>query len=456
MPAPDIPIRGVMLDVSRDKVPTMETLRALVDQFASWNVNELQLYMEHTFAYEGHDDVWRDASPFTPDEIRDLDDYCAAREVTLTPNQNCLGHMERWLRHPRYAPLGIAREPFTLGGIMRRPPMTMDPADPKALTLARDLFRQLVPCFRHTDRVHVGLDEPFELPESRYGEYVDYLCALRDAPELDGKELIVWGDILGSHPELIAKLPAGVTVAEWGYEADHPFRDRLARLADAGRATWVCPGTSAWNSLFGRTTNMRENQQNAAAAAVEFGAQGWLVTDWGDGGHLQYLPASEPGFGAAPGAFAALGDAYTLAARQTPNMASYLLPLWLPHLRRAFITNEEADAIDAALAAVDLSELDDLASREATNSIKLASVLLDDARGRNDGDGTLAGIDAKTRADLADRMEPVIDAHGQLWLARNRPGGLRDSLSWLERLRDAYRSGEVDPDWLPPGLKAVA
>ena len=38
---PDFPARGVMLDVSRDKVPTMETLFALVDRLASWKINQL-------------------------------------------------------------------------------------------------------------------------------------------------------------------------------------------------------------------------------------------------------------------------------------------------------------------------------------------------------------------------------------------------------------------------------
>ena len=32
---PDLPVRGVMLDVSRDKVPTMATVRAIVERLAS-------------------------------------------------------------------------------------------------------------------------------------------------------------------------------------------------------------------------------------------------------------------------------------------------------------------------------------------------------------------------------------------------------------------------------------
>jgi hypothetical protein len=61
--APEIPRRGVMLDISRDKVPTLETLFHLVDLLSSLKYNELQLYIEHTFAYRGHEEVWKNASP---------------------------------------------------------------------------------------------------------------------------------------------------------------------------------------------------------------------------------------------------------------------------------------------------------------------------------------------------------------------------------------------------------
>jgi N-acetyl-beta-hexosaminidase len=44
---PDFAQRGVMLDISRDKVPTMDTLYRLIDLLASWKINQLQLYMEH-------------------------------------------------------------------------------------------------------------------------------------------------------------------------------------------------------------------------------------------------------------------------------------------------------------------------------------------------------------------------------------------------------------------------
>ena len=48
-------------------------------------------------------------------------------------------------------------------------------------------------------------------------------AALRALPVLAGRELLVWGDVPAVHPELLAELPEGVTVCEWGYEDNHPF-----------------------------------------------------------------------------------------------------------------------------------------------------------------------------------------------------------------------------------------
>ena len=87
---PDFPNRGVMLDISRNRVPTMQTLLELVDLLASWKINQVQLYTVHTFAYRNHPEVWVDASPMTGEEILALDAYCRARFIELVPNQEFL------------------------------------------------------------------------------------------------------------------------------------------------------------------------------------------------------------------------------------------------------------------------------------------------------------------------------------------------------------------------------
>ncbi len=86
---------------------------------------------------------------------------------------------------------------------------------------------------------------------------------------------------------------------------------------------------------------------------------------------------------------------------------------------------------------------------ELRTSVDLADLLLDDAVARmGTDDGMLASVPEGVRRPLADRMDAVIDAHRVHWMARNRPGGLDDSVAWLARVRDAYRTGEVAPEWL--------
>ncbi|MGI9110052.1 MAG: glycoside hydrolase family 20 zincin-like fold domain-containing protein, partial [Opitutales bacterium] len=83
---PALPVRGFMLDVSRGKVPTMAELRRLVEGLHALRANQLQLYVEHTFAWPGHEDAWGDASPLTAAQIKALDDACAAVGIELVPN----------------------------------------------------------------------------------------------------------------------------------------------------------------------------------------------------------------------------------------------------------------------------------------------------------------------------------------------------------------------------------
>ena len=70
-----------------------------------------------------------------------------------------------------------------------------------------------------------------------------------------------------------------------------------------------------------------------------------------------------------------------------------------------------------------------------------------DARARLEADGWLASVPDGRRQQLAAELEPIIDAHRRLWLARNRPGGLPDSVAWLEHLLECYRTGTTERGW---------
>ena len=490
---PDLPVRGVMLDVSHDKVPELDTLRALIDRLAEWKINHVELYAEHTYAYPGHEMVWERADPYTAADVEALDRYCRERHVALVPNQNCLGHMNRWLLHDPYRALAMDPDGYTMMG-MRRPPSTIEPTAPGSLDLVRGLLGELLPHFSDHRYVHVGLDEPWELPAERFDDYLAWVRTLRALPEVAGRELLIWGDVLAAHPDRLGELPPGVTVCEWGYDAGHPWDARLGALAAAGIPRWVAPGTSSWLTILGRTTNMRNDIAEAADAAATHAATGMLTTDWGDNGHLQYPAVSDPGLAYAAAAgwclntnrdldiagalnthcyddptgrlgavVVELGDVHRLLTPQVWNVATLVLPLYFPQLDvgrgpLAGATADEYQAVEEALAELD-GRLDRVAARrddtplivaELRNSIALVRLLTVDARARLAVGGALADVDHATCHGLAEQLRPVIAEHDRLWRLRNRPGGLGESRAWLEHLLGCYETGVVDRGWSGP------
>ena len=475
---PDFPARGVMLDVSRDKVPTLATLYALVDQLAEWKINQLQLYTEHTFAYRAHPQVWAEASPMTGDDILALDAYCRARCVELVPNQNSFGHMDRWVKLPRYRGLAEAPDGFEYpwGGRCDTG-FSLCPGDPRGIALIKSLYDELLPHF--TSRLfNVGCDETFELGLGRSKEvcerrgkervYLDFLLRIHRLVKAHGRTMQFWGDIILHKPVLIRELPKNIIALEWGYEANHPF-DKDGRLFHrAGVPFYVCPGTSSWNTIAGRTENALGNLRSAAENGLKHGAVGYLNTDWGDSGHLQYLPVSYLGFAAGAayswdlaanakldlraaldrhafrdsagvmGTLAYdLGNVYLAGKKKVGNSAVlfHILVLMGPDLKsldgvsRADLKAQLA-AVDEALAPLGRARMARADAALIADEFRNAAAML--RLSSRYGLACLASRSPRC-GELAPELRRIIGEHRRLWLARNRPGGLQDSARRLEK-----------------------
>jgi hexosaminidase len=504
---PDFPARGVMLDISRDKVPTMGTLFSLVELLASWKINQLQLYMEHTFAYPGHEQVWQDASPLTGVEIQALDAFCLQRHIELVPNQNSFGHMQRWLVHARYAHLAEVLDGYDTPWGQEKGPFSLCAVDPASLTFLNSLYDELLPHFS-SDKVNVGLDETFDLGQGRSkgqcelkgrGQvYLEFLLQVYTGIQQRKKMMMYWSDILLEYPELISSLPKDAIALEWGYEADHPFASQCARYQAADIPFYVCPGTSAWSSIAGRSDNALGNLLNAAENGIKYGAVGYLITDWGDNGHWQPLPVSYYGF-AAGAAFAwsletnreidiiqclnlhvfhdregqigklayDLGNIYQAADIEWKN-ASVLFsilqrPMGLlrahPKIRR--VNYERVyDSIQRAVLPLSSIDLDlsiepglqpelycvefELAARLLRHACLRGMLavhdLYDDENGRVGGGVGDIQDSRLSLPELTQDLQEIITLYEEIWLLRNRPGGLTDSAGRLKLLLKDYQA----------------
>ncbi len=496
---PDFAARGVLLDISRDKVPTMETLYHLIDLLAGWKVNQFQLYTEHTFAYRNHRDVWEHASPLTAEEILALDAYCRDRYIDLVPNQNSFGHMDRWVKHPRYHHLAETEGEFMSiwGTVM--PPFSFSPAVPAALDLIEELYAELLPNF--TSRMfNVGCDETIDLGLGRSKAlveqkgkgrvYLDVLLEIYRRVQPYGHTMQFWGDIINQYPDLVPEIPRDTLALEWGYEDVHDFPGKTKLFAESGVPFYVCPGTSSWRTLGGRTDNCIGNIRNAVENGLKNGAAGVLNTDWGDVGHWQTLPISYLGFayGAAlswahatntdldlPAALDAfvfhtrrggmgklaydLGNAYQVPGIIVSN-SSLLFNLYhrpLAHLRESAprwtdpaelsLINDDTrfgarlrESIAYIEGVMDPLDETDLTVPDAAliaREFRLAARML--IHGAQRGLFQLSGSTLRGQ-DLAADLDDIEAEYRQVWLARNRPGGLDDSATRLRQARRLYEA----------------
>ncbi|MFO1530676.1 MAG: glycoside hydrolase family 20 zincin-like fold domain-containing protein [Kiritimatiellia bacterium] len=476
--APGFPARGVMLDISRCKVPTMETLRFLVARLARLRINQLQLYTEHTFAYAGHGQVWRDASPVTAAEIRELDACCAEHFIELVPNQNSFGHFERWLRHPEYKCFAESPGGFTSPWGTVFPHGSVLRPDEESLRLLDDLHDQLLPNFT-SRRFNVGCDETYELGEGwsreqcaargRHRVYLDFLLALHRRVAARGFQMQFWGDIILKQPDLIRELPPASPRWSGATSTTTPSPRSARNSAPPASRSTSAPAPVPGIPLLARTPTPSTTSAPPHGGR-DAGACGFLVTDWGDNGHHQPLPVSFLPFAA--GACLAWNpdgltddEAESAAGRAFfDGMTSEAARLFGALGRVSDVIRERfynSTLFHHALFHSDPvpEKLAERFSRVPAEELRAADGLLQVLAGSAGGFGGRpparrvpprhrhgprrhrpppvahgAGVDPP---DFPQTLAGLRESHRAVWLARNRPGGLAESLGKLGGAVDA-------------------
>jgi hypothetical protein len=306
--------------------------------------------------------------------------------------------------------------------------------------------------------------------------YLDFLLKIYEEVKARGRTMQFWGDIITHHAELIPELPKDVIALEWGYEADHPFAVTCPQFAASGIPFYVCPGTSSWCTIAGRTDNALGNLRNAAENGLKHGAIGYLITDWGDRGHWQFLPVSYLGF-AAGAAYAwtleanrdrdvaemvsthafddptgamgrvayDLGNIYRKVGLEVPNSSALF---WI--LQRPLGERSERFKVEPAALETTITEIERVIGQLAVARMRAPDAALIAQEytlaARMLRHACLRGLLAVETHDTTERrreldadLRDIVHHYRRLWLARNRPGGLQDSVAHFERARADYR-----------------
>ncbi len=302
---PEFKVRGFYHDITRGKVPTLETLKRIVDNLAKYKINHFQLYVEHVFPFRGHEEVWANKDTITPEEILELDQYCIENNIELVPSIATFGHLYHLLSSESYGHLceleNSKGKPFSW--VDRMGHHTIDISNEESIKVIEGMIEDYLPLFS-SDKFNICCDETFDLGKGRSKDYVEkvgkgrgyleFLNKLIQIVKKNGKTPMFWGDIILNYPELLDEINQDVICLNWNYSPE-ATNNSTKTLSESGRRFYTCPAVWGWDRFMNDIEGSFSNIEKMVSYGKEFGAEGVLCTDWGDYGHVNAYVASKPG-----------------------------------------------------------------------------------------------------------------------------------------------------------------
>ena len=225
---------GAMFDMSRNAVMNLKSVKMLLRKSALMGLNTFMLYTEDTYEIEDYPYFGHLRGRYTKAEIKELDSYAIKLGIELVPCIQTLGHLATHLIWP-------AAQKYKDGV------STLLVGNEETYKLIDAMFRTIKECYT-TNKIHLGMDETFDLGTGNYLEtygykprddiYLEHMEKVRDLALKHGFEPMVWSDMIFRHagknikpyedyhtavtftPEIIKKIPKGVRPVFWDYYHD--------------------------------------------------------------------------------------------------------------------------------------------------------------------------------------------------------------------------------------------
>lgn len=295
---PDFENRCYLLDVSYGRMPKLNILKRYVDLMAELKYNEFQLFFEKfVFDYKAYPKYTEGFECYTPEDIKELNDYCKKRYIKLVPYVGSFGHLRVWLEQDEFKHLRIGDDTRNTG--------TINPLLTESLEFLDNLYESLFPLCDSSDMANVGFDESSGLGKYQTEEacnktgkekvYTDWLNKVADHVRTKyGRRCQYFTDMIHNFDDedyVLDNVPKDGLALIWGYD---PIPTAMMEkwcmtLEKHNVPFYVCPSSSTWGCSTSRYDVLTFNLQLLAEIGQRHGAVGYMYTDWGAGdGHNSF------------------------------------------------------------------------------------------------------------------------------------------------------------------------
>ena len=285
---------GVMIDMSRNAIMSVDGLKKFIPLLAKMGYNALMLYTEDTYEIEDEPFFGYMRGRYSKAELKEIDDFAFAHGMEVIPCIQTLAHLNAFVRWNT--------APVDYGNILLAD-------DERTYDLIAKMLKTTAECFR-SRKIHVGMDEAYMLGRGKHldihgYEKIDSIMErhLKRVLELGkpyGYEMMIWSDMYfrqwngGKYfapktvlpRETVDAFPKEVIPVYWDYyktdeEAYSGMIENHKQLSDK---TWFAGGAWCWYGMTPFNKFTLQAMQPAYDACRKHGIRNMFLTMWGDDG----------------------------------------------------------------------------------------------------------------------------------------------------------------------------
>ena len=287
---------GYMVDVARNAVPKISTLKKLALNLAVMGYNRVYIYLEDLFEVDGEPFFGYLRGRYTEAELVELDEYCAGLGIELVPCIQTLAHLNSIFKWEEYAACRDTGDILLVGS-------------ERTHTLIDNMLKTVASVFR-SKTLHIGMDEAHLVGRGKYLDQngyktgyevmAEHIAKVAELVKPYGFELMIWSDMYfrlafnGDYyskteclpKEIGAQIPENITLTYWDYfnldgeMLSHMMEEHLK----TGRKMSFAGGAWKWTGWNPSTEMSLLTAKAVLDVCKAYGVQDVMLTAWADDG----------------------------------------------------------------------------------------------------------------------------------------------------------------------------
>ncbi|MBN1302221.1 MAG: family 20 glycosylhydrolase [Melioribacteraceae bacterium] len=290
---PDLGIRGISDDISRGQVSTIENFKRIIRFIAKYKMNTYMPYMEDMLRFESYPQIGEGRGALTKNEVKEIIEYAGKYFVEVIPIFQTLGHYENILSMKEF--VKYAEFPGAA---------SLCVTDESVYVFLENMLKEVFGLFP-SEYFHMGADESYDVGLGRSKDELEnstladlhagHYKRVYEICKKYNKKVMMYGDIILSHPEILEKIPEDIVIVDWHYGINFDY-ESTKTFKEAGFDYIVSPSVWNFTSTYPVYINSQPNIKYITGSGIENSSIGIINSNWGDYGAETIKELILPGY----------------------------------------------------------------------------------------------------------------------------------------------------------------